>query len=33
VLIELTDSWPIGRIPTDRQNAVDVGNFKVVELR
>jgi hypothetical protein len=32
VLIELTDSWPIGRIPTDRQNAVDVGNFKVVEL-
>ncbi|MBC8200779.1 MAG: hypothetical protein H8E86_01935 [Planctomycetes bacterium] len=33
VLIELTDSWPIGRIPKDRQNAVDLGNFKVVELR
>jgi len=33
VLIELTDSWPIGRIPTDRQNAVNVGNYKVVELR
>jgi hypothetical protein len=33
VLIELTDSWPIGRIPRDRQNGVSTGNYKVVELR
>ena len=32
VLIELTDYWPLGRVPQDRFNDVVQGNYKVVEL-
>ncbi len=29
---ELTDYWPLGRVPQDRFNDVVQGNYKVVEL-
>ena len=32
VLIELTDAWPLGRIPADHLDGIDSGNYSVVEL-
>ncbi len=32
VLIELTDAWPIGRVPQDRLNRVICENYSIVEL-
>lgn len=33
ILVELTDSWPIGRVPTNHLNGVILGNYEVVELQ
>jgi len=32
VLIELTDSWPIGRIPLEHLTSIMNGHYKVAEL-
>jgi hypothetical protein len=32
VLIELTDAWPIGRVPQDRSNGVIFGKYRIVDL-
>ena len=32
VLIELSDSWPIGRIPVDHHNGIVQGKYKVVNI-
>ena len=32
ILIELTDYWPIGRVPLERLDDVNLGNYKIVEL-
>ena len=33
VLVELTDAWPLGRIPKDHLNGIRTGRYKVVELK
>jgi hypothetical protein len=33
ILVELTDAWPIGRVPTDHRNGVILGNYEVIELQ
>lgn len=33
ILLELTDSWPIGRVPNNHLNGVILGNYEVVELQ
>ncbi len=33
ILIELTDAWPIGHVPSNHLNGVILGNYEVVELQ
>jgi hypothetical protein len=32
VLVELSEAWPLGRIPRDHVNAIVQGRYEVVEL-
>jgi len=32
VLVELSEAWPLGRIPRDHINAIIHGQYEVVEL-
>ena len=32
VLVELSDSWPIGRIPLNHHNGIVKGKYEVVDL-